>query len=132
MPAGQTSTGPATPPAVESGTPVGRSADSSRELVVAPGYQCALLPGPPGRVVRWRSVRRDGTRFPPVGELGIVIAQARTLARADGAAWIVGSDHHTVEIHSHPADPGASAPGGFAVRGCGPRWTHTVARALTH
>jgi hypothetical protein len=93
------------------------------EPVVAPGYQAALFPPPPGRRVRWRAVRRDGTRLPAVGELGVVIAQARTLATADGQAWIVGSDHHTVEVTRTPA--------GFTVTGCGPRWTQTVRMALS-
>lgn len=109
------------------------------DLVVAPGYQAVLLPGRPGRTVRWRSVRRDGTRFPLVGELGVVIAQAKTLAGVDGRAWIVGSDHHAIEIHHHPSDLADEPPGstgtqrrkGFTVHGCGPRWTHTVQRALT-
>ena len=104
--------------------------DARPDPIVAPGYQCVLLPPAPGRTVRWRSVRRDGTRFPPVGDLGVVIAQARVLARADGAAWIVGSDHHTIEIHTPLPQPG-HATTGFAVTGCGPRWTHTVAQALT-
>lgn len=114
-----------------------QGADGLEELVVAPGYQAALLPGRPGRTARWRSVRRDGTRFPLVGELGVVIAQAKTLAGADGYAWIVGSDHHAIEIRLHrpvTASNPAQEPnlrGGFTVHGCGPRWTHTVRRSLT-
>jgi hypothetical protein len=94
------------------------------EPVVAPGYQAALFPPPPARRVRWRAVRRDGTRLPAVGELGVVIAQARTLAGADGQAWIVGSDHHTLEVTR-------AARAGFTVTGCGPRWTQTVRMALS-
>jgi hypothetical protein len=92
-----------------------------------------LLPGAPSPSVRWRSVRRDGTRFPPVGELGVVIAQARFLARADGACWIVGSDHHTVEIRNQTAQTGTGTQGtaGLAVIGVGPRWSQTVARVLS-
>lgn len=104
------------------------------DLVVAPGYQAVLLPGRPGHTARWRSVRRDGTRFPLVGELGVVIAQAKTLAGVDGQAWIVGSDHHAIEIVHHPDDPTNPAVDrrrGFTVHGRGPRWTHTVQRALT-
>ena len=107
----------------------GAPPDTHRETVVAPGYQTALLPAVPGRSVRWRTVRRDGTRFPPVGELGVVIAQARILAQTDGAAWIVGSDHHTIEISTGGDGPGPS-PRKFAVNGRGPAWTHTVARVL--
>lgn len=95
--------------------------------VLAPGYQAHLFPGPPATRLRWRTVRGDGTRFRPVSELGVVIAQVLALVRADGQAWVVGSDEHTVEIHQLAAGESGS---GMEVIGIGPRWTRTLAAAL--
>jgi hypothetical protein len=75
--------------------------------------------------VRWRAVRRGGTRFPAVGELGVVVAQVRALIRADGIAWTVGSDDHTVEIQTGQAEGSH-----YEMQGIGPRWTRTLAAAL--
>jgi hypothetical protein len=94
--------------------------------VLAPGYQAFLFPGPPAARVRWRAIRRDGTRFPAVAELGVITAQVRALARADGIAWVVGSDEHTVEIHPPTGDP----KGEWEVLGIGPRWSRTLEAAL--
>ena len=93
---------------------------------VAPGYQAALFRAPPGTRLRWRAVRRTGDRLPPA-DLGVALAQARTLAATDGAAWIVGTDQHTIEIRrtDNPAtftvDAGTRPP----------RWAGTVQSALT-
>lgn len=93
--------------------------------VTAPGYQAHLFSGPPAASVRWRAVRRDGTRFPAVGDLGVVVAQVRALIRADGMAWVVGSDEHTGEIRVGQVE-GSQCE----VQGIGPRWTRTLATAL--
>lgn len=92
------------------------------EPIVAPGYQAALLPGLPARRARWRAVRRNGSRLPPVGELGVVIAQARAIALAEGAAWIVAADEHTIEIRR--------AGDGLIVIGDGARWVRIVRDAI--
>ena len=97
------------------------------EVVLAPGYQAVLIPGPPAVRVRWRVVRCDGTRFRPESELGVIIAQASALIRADGCAWVVGSDEHTIEIRGLPAD---GSTGRMEVMGVGPRWTRTVEAAV--
>ena len=97
------------------------------EVVLAPGYQAFLIAGPPAVRVRWRVVRCDGTRFRPESELGVIIAQVSALIRADGCAWVVGSDEHTIEIRSLPTD-GRTAR--MEVRGIGPRWTRTVEAAV--
>ncbi len=99
-------------------------ADESLEPVVAPGYQCALFRPPAAARARWRVVRRDGGRLPPVAELGVAIAQASAVAGGEGRAWIVGADHHTAEITAGP--DGLRVAGGSAP----PRWVATVARAL--
>jgi len=94
--------------------------------VVAPGYQAAFFPAPRTARLRWRAVRPDGTRLPPVGQLGAVIAQASTIAAAEGAAWIVGTDHHTVQIDH--------TPDGMTTTGAGPgapAWTGAVHSVLT-
>jgi hypothetical protein len=98
------------------------------EPVVAPGYQASLLSGPPSARVRWRVVRRDGTRFRPVSELGVVIAQVLALTHADGCAWVVGSDEHTIEVRTHPVERSGRQ---VEVLGVGPRWTRTVQAAVT-
>jgi hypothetical protein len=95
------------------------------EPVVAPGYQAALFPPPRAARLRWRAVRPDGTRLPPVAQLGVVIAQARTIAAAEGAAWIVGTDHHTVEIDRTPDGEATACVGPDA-----PSWTTTVHSVL--
>lgn len=93
--------------------------------VVAPGYQAALFPAPKTARLRWRAVRPDGTRLPPVTQLGVVIAQASTIAAAQGAAWIVGTDHHTLQVDRTPH--GLTTTGG----GPGaPAWTATVHSVL--
>jgi hypothetical protein len=100
-------------------------ASESDDPVVAPGYQCALFPAPRARRARWRAVSIDAARLPQVGQLGVAIAQARALVLADGVAWIVGSDEHTVEISRRVA--------GFDVVGVtdgAPRWAFTVRTAL--
>ncbi len=94
------------------------------EVVVAPGYQCALFRPPATARARWRAVRRDGTRLPAVAELGVVIAQASAIASREGRAWIVGADHHTAEITAGPA--GLQVAAGDTP----PRWVATVASAL--
>src|SRR5260370_2472812 len=66
--------------------------------VVAPGYQAELFRTPAYARPRWRAVRRDGTRLPPVAQLGVVAAQASAIAVREGAAWIVGTDHHAAQI----------------------------------
>jgi hypothetical protein len=98
--------------------------DEVTEGVVAPGYQCELFRPPATAQARWRVVRRDGTRLPPVAELGVVIAQASAIAAREGRAWIVGADHHTAEITAGPDGLGVAA--GSAP----PRWVATVASAL--
>ncbi|SRR6266496_2083332 len=100
------------------------NADELPEPVVAPGYQCALFRPPAAARARWRVVRRDGTRLPPVAELGVAIAQASAVAGREAQAWIVGADHHTAEITAGP--DGLQVAGGDAP----PRWVATVARAL--
>jgi hypothetical protein len=107
--------------------PGGQKPSAPEDVVLAPGYQAYLLPGPPAARVRWRTVRSDGTRFRPVSELGVIIAQVRALVRVDGCAWVVGSDEHTIEIRSHAEENSASE---IEVRGIGPRWTYTIATAV--
>ena len=94
--------------------------------ILAPGYQAALFPPPATARLRWRAVRPDGTRLPPVTRLGVVIAQARTIAATEGTAWIVGTDHHTVQIDRRPDGATSSHAAPDA-----PAWTATVHTALT-
>jgi hypothetical protein len=104
----------------------GSPADDGLAFVVAPGCQGHLFVGVPAVRVRWRVVRRDGTRFPEVAELGVIIAQVKTLAQADGVGWVVGSDEHTIEVRRRQDD----SAGPVEVIGVGPRWSRTVAAAL--
>jgi hypothetical protein len=105
-------------------TPAGYEDGEVAVVPVAPGYQGALFRPPAAARPRWRAVRRDGVRLPPVAELGVVIAQAAAIAAAEGAAWIVGADHHTVEISAGPDGLWVSAAA------AAPRWVDTVTAAL--
>jgi hypothetical protein len=100
--------------------------DGRDEPVLAPGYQAYLLPGVPQARVRWRTVRCDGTRYGAVGDLGLIVAQVKALIRADGVAWVVGSDQHTIEVRT----PANDSAGTVEVIGVGPRWSRNLAAAL--
>jgi hypothetical protein len=112
---------PAVPPPDQ--TPAGID-DTAGGPVVAPGYQGALLPAPAIHRPRWRAVRPDGTRLPPVGQLGAVTAQATTIAAGQGTAWIVGPGGYTVEI--------TRAAGRLQLTATAPepRWVATVRTAI--
>jgi len=94
--------------------------------VLAPGYQAALFAAPQPAQRRWRAVQPDGHRLPPVGQLGVAVAQALAIADAGGVAWIVGTDEHAVEIRRAAAGPTVHGAG----PGC-PRWAAAVHAALT-
>jgi hypothetical protein len=104
-------------PAGGGGRPAPATAD---EPMLAPGYQGTLLPAPVTGQPRWRAVQPDGTRLPPVSQLGVVIAQATAIAGERGAAWIVGPGEHTIQVTRAGATLHTTAAA------AGPRWTATV------
>jgi hypothetical protein len=110
-----------TPPAT---TPQPGGQPDGEQAVYAPGQQPALFPTPHPPPRRWRAVAADGRRLPPVGSVGVALAQTLALARANGAAWILGADEHTVQIR-HRSGPVVLGAGPGA-----PRWARAIAAAL--
>ena len=101
------------------------SATDAGDSVLAPGWQGALFAAPLPARMRWRAVDPDGLRLPPVAQLGVAVAQALAIVEARGAAWIVGTDEHTVELLRTPTGPVVHGGGPAA-----PRWTAVVGTAV--
>lgn len=90
----------------------------------APGYQATLFaPAPAPGAPRWRVVEASGRRHPATPSLALATGQARSLALADGRAWIVDAADRAVEV-------AAATTAVAVVDPRGPGWPATVERIL--